>query len=528
MATKRVVSFEEVSPAPTQRRAISFEAADDAQEASPRRAEALISGAAKAATLGYQPELSAAAGKMLQDPNKGVNESLRAQGFEIQEPEFSGPTLDEARQRQIDLKNEAPGHFLAGEVTGGILSAPAAGGLLGRAGVVAKEAKTIGQGAYQGLKAGGALGLLQNPNERPGEEGLNVGERLVGGAAGAALGGAAGAAGGAISSLSRENVAKRAQESALASFRPSKRQVTLNRDRLDKLGQTALDEGIITKQPRSYDELAESASEALNKKGKEIDDWIEKISDAASQKAPGQPTGVNKDKLLASVSEDFKSLAETEGNKGDIQKIRSMVDEFYKNKPETIPIKDAQSFKKKYGDMINWKRLPDSDVPLKEKFYRSIYDKLKVGIEDTAESLADTLGPSAKNEYQATKDSYRNLKSLFQMANESADRQLANRYVSLSDYQSGQLGGVVGAMTASDPASMVARGLLGKAVGMAGNKAARLFGQQQLAARRYGLLKAMDKAPGVTRKLGLLGRSLQESPGALPGAAALAGGGLDE
>lgn len=160
--------------------------------------KAAIQGFGQFATSGYLPELTGLAGKFIPDPNAGVDAQLRAKGTNIQQQPFQGTTTDESRALQQKLAHDSPYSYYGGGIGGAIASAPAYGAALKGIGI-AKEVPAAAQvasdasfltkaGAYasnlgsrmaQAGKEGLALGFASNPNSNPGDDGFNLGKRVV-------------------------------------------------------------------------------------------------------------------------------------------------------------------------------------------------------------------------------------------------------------------------------------------------------------------------------------------------------------
>lgn len=150
--------------------------------------EATISGFGQGATLGYLPQIQAIAEPYVQSVlNKFLPENPR--GFNIQEaqPKTYLQLRDEAISQQDEYKKEHPGATIAGQLSGGLATGIASGGLIGSG----ARATTFGGRAAQAAKTGAAFGAVSNPGDTTGTiSPLQPMQRL----GGAALGGIAGAA----------------------------------------------------------------------------------------------------------------------------------------------------------------------------------------------------------------------------------------------------------------------------------------------------------------------------------------------
>jgi hypothetical protein len=425
---------------------------------------------------------------------------------------------DEAEKMFQAAQAAHPKSYLAGEV-----GAPIAAGLLTGGASAAPEVGVLGSMARTGLR-GAAQGLITNPGNVPGEiSGPQIGERLGNAAASGLIAAPFGALGGLGSKLNPQSLEKKATEQAFKSFNPQLKDVMKNQGKIQQIGKTALDEGLISKNVKSYEELAEASKEALEANGKKLESWINRISDAAEQKAAGTAltapgstasvspkVGVNKDLIIKSLKAETEGLDKVPGAGSKFRQINSVIKDFEENHPGIISIKDANDLKIKLGEQINWNRPFGADIPPKEVAQRAIYTHLKQGVEDAADAVSDTLGAGAKAAYIADKAKYGDLKTLSKIADKSAGRDFSNRFLSLSDYQGGQTGGIIASMmnigSNASASAKLARVAGGAALGAVGNKVARTFGNQPMAAGMYKASKSplVGSASGLLRGAGAL------------------------
>lgn len=165
---------------------------DDSGPSAADRANTAIQGFGQMASAGYLPELTAAAGSLVPDPNAALDAKLKAQGVTINQPDDTyASRRDASRQQQTDMADKDPAAYYAGGVAGAIASAPAYGAALkglgiakniapvaSDAGFMAKAAN-LGSRAVQAGREGAALGLVSNPNTQVGDDGLNLPGRIV-------------------------------------------------------------------------------------------------------------------------------------------------------------------------------------------------------------------------------------------------------------------------------------------------------------------------------------------------------------
>jgi hypothetical protein len=484
-------------------------------------------GASQGAALGYAPEIYAS---MKANPVISGDTPTEIQSnIAESQPNFN---QDEARktyagskeyaQKELEAAQAAnPKSFFGGELLGGIATTPGIGSGLKSVGVLAPEARGMLKGAYEASKMGGAIGLMSKPQ---GDDIINPSERVKNAVKGGLIAAPFGALGGISTPKELEEKAARR---AFKAFDPKLKDVNKNLKNIQQLGKTALDVGLIGKQFKTYEELADATKESLELTGSKLDNWIDRISDAASKKAgvsaeglmvPGSKiaqakVGVDKVKIIETLRQELADIGNVPGASSKAKRISSVIDEFENGHPDIINIKDANKLKVKLGKEINWDRPFGSDIPPNELAQRAIYTSLKQGVEDAAEALSETLGKGSKEAYIADKVKYGNLKTLHNIANKSAGRDFSNRFLSLSDYQSGQTGGIIGAMmglgSAASPGVAAAKIAGGAALGALGNKFARTLGDQPMA----GLLYKASKSPTVKAASGLLNSTGAISPG---------------
>lgn len=156
-----------------------------------RPAEAGLEAFGQSATAGYLPQLQAGASQLVPNPSKSTDEKLRAQGFQINQPEDGYvANRDQFINRGKQLEEENPEASLAGTAAGIGASMMVPGGAIGG----------IGKSALRGAIQGAAY----NPGDVEGKiDPLQLEDRAINAAQGGALGGVAGAASKGLQNLSR-------------------------------------------------------------------------------------------------------------------------------------------------------------------------------------------------------------------------------------------------------------------------------------------------------------------------------------
>ncbi len=130
--------------------------ASPSQPKSSRPVEAGIESFGQAATAGYLPQLQAGVSQAIPSPSQSVDEKLRQQGFQINQPEDSYiSNRDRFIQRGKQLSEENPEASLAGTAAGIGASMLVPGGAAGG----------IGKAALRGA----AQGALYNPGDEEGK-----------------------------------------------------------------------------------------------------------------------------------------------------------------------------------------------------------------------------------------------------------------------------------------------------------------------------------------------------------------------
>lgn len=470
--------------------------------------KAALQGAGNAATVGYLPELQAAAEPYV----FGALNSISGRNIP------SEGTTEEYRKRGELLKEQNPKSYLAGTIAGSIPPAVAGGGLVSKGvgalegAVPALEGMTeatgfkglLGRGA-QAAAGGGLIGAAENPQEtgesrvQGAKSGAGIG--LIGQGAGEALSGAIKGSKGLIIGLG-----DMAEKRAFKALGPYQRDVLKNADRINSIGRTVLDEGILS---GGWEKTAEAAEKAKTTTGKELGDLMEDINNKVIKMAgndvpafKGQTQskfGLDKNAILESLQKDLIT-DDVYGNKSTTKLFKNMMKDFSDNSLDYIGITDADKLKRGFDKLIKWDRIPGTDIPDKEVYFRTIRNKLRQGIEDATDAAAQSVGGPTKDALIALKQKYGNLDEAYKIASKRSQKEFANRMVSKSDYTAGLGAGAMAAATGHSPEQMVERGLTGFLVGALGNKAARYFGNEATGKALNQLSKKFSDNPYLYRK----------------------------
>lgn len=470
---------------------------DAPAEPESRELETFAKSAADSATLGYFPHLQALKDEAFEALGKGDNKSyIERRDAYISELE--------------KLKQENPKSSMAGNVAGFVAPMLLTGGAS-----AAMKGASLGSKALQAAKTGAVLGAVANPGDVEGEMGLQLGDRAKGAAISGALSGAAVPVTAAVSSLVQKGASKlksSAAEDAYDALSPRKRFVSqdIARDQIDNVGQELLEKKIITGKPKPKEQLLAEIQAAKLGAGKNmgsvIDDLAEKEASffgKASKEAqevaiPGQSSirgGIDRNLIADELEKELLSDLPLKPVQRDNQKIMELVDDFRKGPPLTI--KEGQDFKVKLNKLINYDRLPGADIPLEEKFYRALSDKINTGVDDAAEAIAGSSG--MKDQWGAAKKSYGALKRAETLTQDRLAAEKANRIISPSDYAMGGLGALLGQAQGDTPEEKLMYAAGGAALGGA-NRFGRKYGSQITAGLKNKLAPKISTASEAVAK----------------------------
>lgn len=408
---------------------------------------------------------------------------------------------DEYAKELAMLKKANPvaaGIGTVGGIAGGLLVPAGAIGMAGKLGLkVGRGAKALvqggkalsvaqraGQAAKTGAKVGALYGLLQNPGDVEGEVSpIQPVERLVGAgtgaAAGSVLGGGMSLAGDGASKLG-QLLRKKSQEQAFSSLGPRQATSTKYGQKGQdlKIGQAALDEGVIGKLPRGKEKLLERAEQKLEEAGRQIGDNIDELSKIESVlKEQGQNVGIDKKAIAAKLSEliDPSESGDPKFNKF----VKNQID-FFLEAGEGRPLLDIATAHKQKANIgknnINWMRVKKGEATSKDKYFLKLREILSDAELDSADVIAKSGGnESLRKAISSARDKYAKLAPMREILQKSTAAQKSNRGLSLTDTIATS-GGLIGGGAAG--------GLEGAALGLllgGGHRLGRLYGTQAMA-----------------------------------------------
>jgi hypothetical protein len=499
------------SKPPVQKRSSSYLSDDEMEKLSPNKSEDSSAGMTalesfgNAATLGYLPHIQAA----VQGPMNKALDYVTGNNVGNESLDSYVARRDENIRRIAQQAKDNPKSAMAGTIGGIAASALAAGG----AGVSANGA-TFGARALQGVKTGAALGALANPGDTEGEAGLQLEERAKNAAIGGALGGAAQGVAegiGKVGSKAAKYFRSKAEERAFKALGPDLRAVRQNmsKDQINSIGRTLIDDGVVNA-TSSTDDIARNITPAKKDAIEKLESTIESLGKAQkkmnSSGGGGSPgvvpkghnfggmrSGVDRKAIAKSLRDDLiNTSTEIPGVTAKNAKIEKLIRQFENGGDDLLEILDAEHLKRATGKEIKWDRLPGADIPIEEQVQRSLYTKLKQGVEDGADAIEKVVGGPGAGTFQKAKQKVGQLSEAAKIVEKRQARELANRFISPSDYLTGGLGAATGFASGDSLEDRIGRAALGATLGGA-NKLMRGYGNQVTA-------KVLDKTANFLSK----------------------------
>lgn len=454
---------------------------------------AALQGYGQGASFGYLPQLQAA------------TEPAMAKMYDMATGNNISDTLPDYAARRdekiaaIDkLKESNPKSFVAAQLAGGLTTGLAVpGAALGKgASLAAKVGASVASGA--------AFRGLQNPGDTPGvvdplqlsERGENIANPTA-----LAIDTAVPLAGPALSKAG-EWLGNKAEKAAFSSIGPYKRssEILAAKDKINPIGRTLLDEGVIGYYPKKYATLLERLQGKESQAGKDLGDVVEgmaaketgpKVSLSRSdiaKKLEGELISPQTD-AAGVIDRNAKMQAYLENFRRDgMGKVEGPVD-------DAIPLLNAEMKKRAVAKEVNWNRLPGADIPDSELFNRALNSNLREGVERGGEELAQKTGFDV-NQFKGLKEKYGNLSEAGKILQKKNAAEIANRMISPSDYGAGAVGATIGAMSGGSPEERLKHATMGAALGLL-NHGARKYGNQVSAMSLNNLSKAANYASPV-------------------------------
>ncbi len=252
---------------------------------------------------------------------------------------------------------------------------------------------------------------------------------------------------------------------------------------IEAIGRTLRNEGVVGGLPfKSYEKLSETAGKKANIRGKDLENYVEQLAADGNQMAsefaaqgpgvvpqgykfPKADLGVDRQKIVDSMRKDLiNPHVDIPGVSQANSTMEKLIQEFENGNDSIIPVLKAQAKKVAVGKEINWDRLPGADIPLAEEVQRSLYNKLKTGVEDTAQFIEENAAGQTKGKLQGLKKAYGNLKTAENISGRKEAREMAKNF--RFDQGVGALGALGGFITAGEGESKLENMAKGASIGL--------------------------------------------------------------
>ncbi len=448
--------------------------------------QAFLEHLGNAASLGYLPQISA----ITEPVTSRIFDAITGNNISEDMPSYVN-RRDAVSSRLKQQEQENPTASTLGSIGGGLSGGLALSSILPGA----AAAKGLGQVVAQGAKTGAIIGAASNPGETEGDVSpLQLGDRAKNAAISGALGGAISAAGEGVKSGGKYLANKFkdiAEKKAFKALGPYQRDAINNADNVNDIGRAALDSKVISGVPKSYEKLAEKASEAKGDVGQKIGSIIKELSQDPNLEK------VSRNDIVKRIAEDVTLPEGVAGAGAKNRQINALIDEFVANNPEEMSLLQANSLKTNTGNEINWKRLFGSDIPVTEQVQRASYGALKDAENSIAKKASESGTNQTAKDFVKSKEAYGNLSTAANIAGKRAEKESANRVLGLTDYISGGIGTALGTAIAGPPG-----GLVGGVIGTAANKLGRTYGNQAVAVASNNISRKLaELSPKIAAKI---------------------------
>ena len=434
------------------------------------------------ATLGYLPQIQAAASKLIPDPNAELDRELTKQGFKIKNAE--DPSYVQLRDEYIAKLAQQKKDYPIGSMAGsgaGILASIAGTGAIGG---VAKGASTAKKLA-SAVGAGAAISGLTNPGDVEGElSPLQLEQRKKNAALGAALG-----AGGMVLAEGAGMAANKASEAlknyaGKKAFRAlglgaAKKTEELAKSGKDiEIGKQLLESksipvlGSTSRIAKNVDALQEEAGQSIGEilkkagKGDQIFD-----SEAVAIKLLDHP--------------DIALLRKTPGMEGTVKTIENAAETLANN--GKLSLEQANELKRAIDRSINYnKKIPEMMGKQEGLF------KARTAVRDEMNDLVNKMSEGqTKDQLLIANRKSGNLATASEILDKELGREQRNRMVGLTDTIAAGSGLYMG----DTPAEKAIYGLLLGAL----NKGGRKFGNTIQARSADALANQLSKIPNLSK-----------------------------
>lgn len=475
---------------------------------------AALEGFGNGASLGYLPQLQAAAAKPIYAALNAVT------GQDVQ-PDSYLQERDANIARQESLAKSNPKSYYGGMLAGGIATAPvleagvtalAPAKLISvtpailkaaAAGDEAAKAAVLAAQARKAMTIGGAIGAAANPGDKEGELApVQPGKRLVNAGIGIGLGAAgnkiASKIAGAPEALAstQDGLETLAEKNALRSIGAQKTQMKQllksgGPDKVKEVGRFVINESLAPA-GAGVEEIAENAQRVKKAAGEQIGAVFDKIDSSGNASKFDRKT-------IAQAMRDALTGDEDVSGSLHSKKVMPQLEELitdFESKPGAADARELLKLKGQYDKEINYAKKA-MDLPALQQGYKNIRTTINEAINERAEALSNKVRGQLGDELRAANKRY----SLASSASEIAENKLAqegNNFFSLTDKMAGGVGALAGMTTGGITSIPKA------AAAMMASKALRTYGPAVGTSALDAAAGAAGKASSLASKAGSL------------------------
>jgi len=453
-------------------------------------AGAAVQGIGAGASLNYMPQLQALAEPAITK----VMDLATGQNQYADLPDYA-TRRDQWIKHQQKVAEEHPKSFMGGNLLGTLAT-----GMAAPAGAFA-EGAGLGTKAAAMIASGAAARAIQNPGDKEGVvDPLQLSERAHNAVAAksgldvpftdipipaAAIDAALPLAGPALGYAADKtmNGAKTLAFKALGPYARQARQA-FGRGKVKDIGGQALE--VMGPVPKSYAGLEDALAARNASLGKELGDTVESMA----AKETGIPVGVSREAIAGQLEKDLinPGAADAAGVADKNAQIKQYIEQFRRGDlpagaegpiNDKLSLLEAELKKRNVANTVKWDRLPGADIPVSEEFNRALVTKLKTGVEQGGEQLAEKTGFPV-DKFKKLKEDYGNTSAAESIVKNRKERNFANNIVSPSSYGTGALGAIIGGSIGGSPEERLKHAVMGAGLGLV-NAGAKTYGNQIMA-----------------------------------------------
>lgn len=443
----------------------------------PGEAQTALEHGVNMATMGYLPQLQAAASKPLYGAFNAITGKNVEPDSYVNERDTN---IDRLKQEEETNPKSALAGKIGGTVAGGLLTPTPELGMLGK-GILGNAARG---GVY-----GAEYGAASNPGDVKGEVNpTQAGARTLNAAKGLGTGALVGGALGALhTATSPEEFQQAASEKAVKAAGGAKADFkSLNaKNQTGEIGQFALDKGIV-KAGDDVEAIAQKANQAKKEAGQKLSSIYSKSTEGSSKdlhpdvadaidKAGFNPVR-DKDSIVSAAKEELGNSVNAGSAVSKLSRYLDNLGRKYGDK--TLDPGVANDIKGAMDDTINYSRNPLSSEPDVESAFKVARNQLSQKISDHIDTIGKySEGSTADALKEANKD-YGYSAQLSNMAKAKVAGNEANRGIGLTDTLTGnaaaRTGAEIGHEIAGTP-GRIAGHIGGGLIGAFGNNTARAY-----------------------------------------------------